>query len=70
MPTPLQIEQRQWKRSNRGVLKRIAEECNVSRVWVSRVFNGHRSSYDNAIEDKLRDLNAPGFLQKRPQGKA
>jgi len=63
--TALEIERHDWKRSHKGELKRIAEELKYSRTLVSRVFNGHQKSFDGRIEQALRDVDAPGFRQRK-----
>jgi hypothetical protein len=63
--TPLEIARHDWKRTHKGALKQIAERLSYSQTLVSRVFNGHQSSFDRRIEEALCELDAPGFRQRK-----
>lgn len=68
--TALEILRHDWKRIHKGALKQIAEQLSYSQTLVSRVFNGHQSSFDRRIEEALCELNAPGFGKRKEAKKA
>ena len=68
--TPEEIARHEWVRANKGILQRIANELGFSRTLVSRVYNGHQSSYTGKIEEKLRSLDAPGWTPRKGAKKA
>lgn len=63
LPPGIEYERYKWLKRNRGVLVRVAQELAVGVPTVSRVLNGHAVS--RRIEDRLRQLRAPGFTKQR-----
>lgn len=50
-----------WLSRNKGVLIAISRELEYSRVFVSDVFWGRRTSRSGDVEQKLAEAKAPGF---------
>lgn len=59
-PDSVQLK-KYWLVDNPGVLTRIAEELDVTSVFVGDVLYGRRKSTGGVVEKKLAKLGAPGF---------
>lgn len=63
----LDDQQKLWRAKNRGAVRKIAGDCEVSRSFVDKVFRGEMKSGERRVERELARRGCPGFEQHIPQ---